>query len=188
LEEQKERSFEMVRSLINRSDRSTTTPFAPLSRVFEHFFDEPLLALMPVPGAQQHSFALDLSEDESKLIVRATLPGFSRDEVNVEVDDGILTISGEHSEERTEGGENEKFYRRERRFGSVQRRIALPVPVREEDATADLKDGVLTLRIPKVQKAPAKKIAIGEGASTGAAGSTSRMTSQPGNQPRTAPR
>ena len=173
----------MVRSLINRSDRNA--PFAPLSRVFEQFFDEPLLTLMPVQGGQQHGLALDLSEDESTVIVRATLPGFSKDEVNVEVDNGVLTISGEHSEERTEGGENEKFYRRERRFGSVQRRIALPVPVREEDAMAELKDGVLTLRIPKVQKAPAKKITISEVAS--ASGPTNRMTSQPeqrGNQPR----
>jgi hypothetical protein len=46
----------------------------------------------------------------------------------------------------------------------VQRRVALPVPVREENAQADLKDGVLTLRIPKIQKAPAKRITIGDGA------------------------
>ena len=150
----------MVRSLMHRSDRST--PFSPLSRVFEQFFDEPFLTLMPVQTQGQHGLAIDLSEDDNSVIVRATLPGFTKEEVNVEVDEGIVTISGEHNEERVEGGENEKFYRRERRFGSVQRRIALPVPVREQDAAAELKDGMLTLRLPKVQKAPAKKIVINE--------------------------
>lgn len=154
----------MVRSLMNRTNRA---PFAPLSRVFEDFFDDPFfsspaLTLMPVQRNAQQGFALDLSEDNDALIVRATLPGFTKDEVNVEIDDGVLTISGEHNEEKTEGGENERFYRRERRYGSVQRRIALPVPVRDENAQADLKDGVLTLKLPKIQKAPAKKITIGE--------------------------
>jgi HSP20 family protein len=154
----------MVRSLMNRTNRA---PLAPLSRVFENFFDDPFfsspaLTLMPVERNAQQGFALDLSEDDQALIVRATLPGFTKDEVNVEIDDGVLTISGEHNEEKTEGGENERYYRRETRFGSVQRRIALPVPVREESAQADLKDGVLTLRIPKIQKAPAKRITIGQ--------------------------
>jgi HSP20 family protein len=156
----------MVRSLMNRADRA---PLAPLSKMFEEFFDDPFfggpaLTLMPVQRADHSGFALDLSEDNESLIVRAALPGFTKDEVNVEVDDGVLTITGEHNEEKTQGGENERFYRRERRYGSVQRRIALPMPVREENAQADLKDGVLTLRIPKVQKAPARKITIGEGA------------------------
>jgi HSP20 family protein len=154
----------MVRSLLNRNDRNLA-PFAPLSRVFEQFFDEPFVTYMPVTsGGAQPGFALDLSEDDANVIVRATLPGYTKDEINVEVDEGVLTISGEHHEEHTEGALGEKFYRRERRHGSVQRRLALPMPVREDQAIAELTNGVLTLRLPKVQKAPAKKISIGESA------------------------
>src|SRR4051794_2562041 len=117
----------MVRDLMNRNrnrDEGDLAPFAPLSRVFESFFDEPFLALTPMNmGMSQGSpgFALDLSEDDQNLIVRATLPGFSKDEINVEVDEGVLTISAEHNEDKTEGREGERFYRRERRWGSVER-------------------------------------------------------------------
>jgi HSP20 family protein len=149
---------------MSRTDRNLA-PFTPLSRVFEQFFDEPFFTLMPVQtqGTQQ-SFAMDLSEDDQNVIVRATLPGFKKEEINVELDEGVLTIAGQHEEEHEEGGPNEKYYRRERRLGSVQRRIALPMAVREDEAVADLKDGVLTLKLPKVQKAPARKISIGENA------------------------
>jgi HSP20 family protein len=180
----------MVRSLMNRTNRNDLAPFAPLSRVFESFFDEPLFALTPmgmgaVGGTQQATgFALDLSEDDQNLIVRATLPGFSKEDINVEVDEGVLTISAEHNEEKTQGGEGERFYRRERRFGSVQRRIALPVPIQDEDASAELVDGVLTLRLPKVQKAPARKINIGEkqGALEHGGGRQGQQDQQPGQK------
>jgi HSP20 family protein len=181
----------MVRSLMNRNDRSLA--LTPLSRVFEQFFDEPFfggpaLTLMPVNRATQEGFALDLSENDQNLIVRATLPGFDKEDVNVEIDDGVLTISAEHNEEKTEGGENERFYRRERRFGSVQRRIQLPVPILENEAHADLSNGVLTLHLPKVQKAPARKISVGQRPATIPTQTGDATQPQGGTQPRSEPK
>jgi HSP20 family protein len=149
----------MVRDLM-RSDRGMMPSLAsPLSRVIDQFFEDPFLALAPVALTRdQGSFALDLSEDDNSFIVRATLPGFTQEDVNVEVNDGVLTISAQHDEEEDKG---ERYFRRERRWGSVQRQIVLPSPVEEDRATAELKDGVLTLRMPKVQKAPPKRINIG---------------------------
>src|SRR4051794_24363594 len=101
----------MVRTLIRRE--RPITPFAPLSRFIDQVLDEPVFSqpmFAMTPVARQGGFELDLSEDDQNLIVRATLPGFTKDEVNVELDEGVLTITGEHNEEKTEGREGERFY------------------------------------------------------------------------------
>lgn len=101
---------------------------------------------------------LDISEDEKALIVRASLPGFKKEDVDIEVHDGVLTIKGTHTEQAEATKEN--FLRRERHTRSVQRRVALPNTVEGAQVDAELKDGVLTLRLPKTPEAQPKKIAI----------------------------
>jgi HSP20 family protein len=89
------------------------------------------------------------------------MPGFRKDDVRVEVRDGVLTISAEVNEEKTqEGTGDEKFLRRERRYSSLTRSMVLPTPVHEEKATAQLKDGVLTLTLPKHEKALPRNISV----------------------------
>jgi HSP20 family protein len=148
----------MVRELMRRTEPPQGS-IAPVSRMIDQFFEDPFLALTPMAVAREMgSLPLDLSEDENNYIVRASLPGFAPDDVNVEMDENILTITATKEEEET----NERFHRRERRWGSVQRQIVLPVPVKDERLEAELNEGVLTLKLPKVQKAPPKKIHIGE--------------------------
>lgn len=143
-----------MRSIIRREP----TVERLLSSVFsDPFFEGTLPSLLN--RSEEGTLALDVSEDDANVIVRASLPGFTKDDVNIEVHDGVLTIKAEHAEEREETGE--RFYRRERQFGSVSRRVALPSAVVEDDAHAELKDGVLTLRLPKTKQATPKKIAIG---------------------------
>jgi HSP20 family protein len=149
----------MVRNLMSRTPRQSF----PLSRVFDHFFQEdPFLALAPVTlnqAAPSAMMALDLGEDEAGFTIQASLPGFRENEVQIEVYDGVLTIKAEKSqEEQNDSGTT--WHRRERRFGSVTRQIQLPEPVIEDQARAELSNGVPTLTLPKVQKAPARKIAI----------------------------
>jgi len=79
--------------------------------------------------------------------------------VDIEVHDGVLSIKAEHTEE-TES-KTERFYRKERRVGSVSRRLALPSTVVEDGIKAELKDGILTLTMQKVQKEQPRKIKIG---------------------------
>lgn len=139
-------------------------PFAAPSvgRALSHLLNDPFFAsggLMNSDAADEGALAVDVSEDESNVLVRASLPGYRKDDVEIECHDGVLTVKAEHSEEQEESGET--FYRRERRFGSTSRRVALPSAVLEDKAQADLKDGVLTVRLPKTQPRGSKKIPIG---------------------------
>jgi HSP20 family protein len=132
-----------------------------LGRLFNHLFNDPVFAEFKqlVPSVEEGTLALDVSEDDTTVFVRASLPGFKREDVNVEIHDGVLSINATHSEESEE--RTERFYRKERRSGSVSRRIALPSQVREADAQAELKDGVLSLRLPKEHKEQPRKVKIG---------------------------
>jgi HSP20 family protein len=132
-------------------------------RLFGDFFGEPW-----APGSMfkfdefdldEGSLAVDLSEDDKNIIVRASLPGFKRDDIDVEFHDGILNITATHTEEMEDT--TEKFYRKERRLGSVSRRIALPTgAATKTGAKADLVDGVLTIRVPRTKEATPSKIKV----------------------------
>jgi HSP20 family protein len=89
---------------------------------------------------------IDVIKKEGELVLRADLPGVKPDDIKVEVEDGVLTVSGEH-EEKTEE-EKERYLRRERRYGSFSRSMTLPEGVKSDDVEATTSDGVLELRIP----------------------------------------
>jgi HSP20 family protein len=103
--------------------------------------------------------AIDVVRDDGHLVVRADLPGIKPEEVKIEVEDDILTISGEH-EERTEE-KDEDYGRRERRYGSFARSMALPGGVDAKKITASTRDGVVevTVRLPKEASKEAVRIA-----------------------------
>jgi HSP20 family protein len=94
------------------------------------------------------------------LVVRADLPGLRKEDVHVEVDDGILTISGERNEESTE--DRDDYYRSERSYGQFYRAIPLPEGVDESACDARFDNGVLevTLPLPKQQEKQARRIQI----------------------------
>ena len=90
--------------------------------------------------------AIDVVREDGHLVVRADLPGVKPEEVKIEVEDDILTISGEH-EGRTE--ENDKdFVRRERRYGSFSRSMVLPTGVDAKKIKASTRDGVVEVQVP----------------------------------------
>lgn len=130
----------------------------PLERMFTSLLREPFFKL-PSAMIEEGTLPIDLSEDDRNVYVRASLPGFKRDEIEVQVQDGVLSINA-RQEETTEES-NERYYRKERRVGSVSRRIALPTSVEDTETSAELKDGVLTVRIPKSPKATPRKVKIG---------------------------
>lgn len=113
--------------------------------------------------------ALNLYERPSEYLAVALLPGVSGDGLDVSVSDGILTVAGERS--RAEDNPATAQYRRgERAFGRFERTISLPERVREDAISADFRDGVLRLTIPKAAPAPARRIAVThEGSSDDAA-------------------
>jgi HSP20 family protein len=100
----------------------------------------------------------DIYEKDGNLVVKAELPGIDRDDVHVTVENGDLVIQGErHADDEID---DENYYRMERFTGSFYRRFALPEGVDEDSITAEYKDGVLQVRIPKPsgdQERPEKK-------------------------------
>ena len=103
--------------------------------------------------------AVDVWETEKELVLSFDLPGIPEDKVAVELDDNVLTVTGER--ERTQEHTNERFYRYERRFGQFSRSVTLPAGVKEDDIKADYKDGVLEIRVPKPEEQKPKRIQIG---------------------------
>ena len=109
-------------------------------------------------GSDEGTLPLDVSEKNGDIIVKASLPGFDRKDIEVQIHDNVLTIKAEHTEMHED--KDETYYRRERRFGSVSRRVALPGVVSEKDAKAEFQDGVLKLIIPQAKEAKPKLIPI----------------------------
>ena len=109
-------------------------------------------------AAQRWVPAMDLVEAEDHFVLRADLPGLGTDDVNIEVRDNTLTISGERTAETTH--QDRGFYRVERSFGRFSRSVSLPEGVDPDAVTASFNNGVLEVRIPKPELRKPRRIAI----------------------------
>jgi HSP20 family protein len=99
--------------------------------------------------------SVDVFEEGDSIVVKAELPGMTTDQVKLSVEDDCLVIEGERKSE-TEKKEKDYYYS-ERQYGSFYRRVPLPAPVDDTKAEATMKDGVLTLKAPRREPAPAAK-------------------------------
>jgi len=133
------------------------------------FFQEPLSRLLAEPfGAELMPQALgwypsvEISETPEEYVVTAELPGLRKGDVQVEFEDGVLTISGEKQEEKKEEGR--RFHLWERSYGAFQRSFSMPTTVNQDKIGAEMTDGVLKIRLPKTAEAKAhgRRIEIGE--------------------------
>jgi len=143
-----------------------TRPFRELEtwrEAMNRFFDDEFFRgfdLAPVFGESGwQTLALDLSEDENSLKVKASLPGLNPDNVEISIQDNVLTIKGETKAE-TEQKEEGKYYLHERRYGGFHRAVRLPVEVNADAAEAVFANGVLTLTLPKAEEVKPKRITI----------------------------
>jgi HSP20 family protein len=105
--------------------------------------------------------AVDLVEREGQLVLRADLPGMDRDDVDVRIKDGVLTVSGERKYENESKGEG--YHRVERSFGRFSRSLRLPRGVDASAVSASFDRGVLEVTIPKPAQPQATKVEIGVG-------------------------
>lgn len=137
--------------------RGVDRDFGNLRRMMDRLFDDSFFH-RPFLSFDEGSLALDLYEKDNQVVVKASLPGFKKEDIDVQLHDGVLTINAKHSEETEE--KDAKFYRRERRFGSVSRRLALPGVVDDSNVNAELKDGVLTVTVPVPEQSRPKQIEI----------------------------
>ena len=109
---------------------------------------------------------VDLVEAEDHFVLKADLPGLSEDDVNVEVQDGNLTISGEREAEHE--SQERGWYRIERSFGSFNRSLTLPDGVDTDAISARFENGVLEVRIPKPEERKPRRVEISGGTGNGA--------------------
>lgn len=100
---------------------------------------------------------VDIRETESELVFAAELPGFGREDIKVTVEDGQLTIEGERKVEKQEDA---KYHLTERSYKNFYRSFLIPTSVDEGKVAANLKDGVLTLTLPKKEEAKPKQIPV----------------------------
>lgn len=139
-------------------------PFNGMRQVMDRLLDDSFFRSGPAgwPGSawslEEGTLPVDLSQADGKIKVRASLPGFKAEDIDVQVHEGVLSIKAEHDEEHESS--DERYYRRERVTGSVSRRIALPGIVHNAEVEAALEDGVLTLTLPLPEQAQPKQIEI----------------------------
>ncbi|MEQ1896452.1 MAG: Hsp20/alpha crystallin family protein [Vicinamibacterales bacterium] len=144
--------------------------FRDFDRFFEHRRGFPFVRPGKGFGEFPWSPDLELAEREHRLHVKVDLPGLKKEEISVELDDGMLTISGERTHEVEK--ERSAWTRSERTYGAFSRSIPVPDGVKGADVQATFTDGVLEVTVPLPEKRDTggSKIAIGEGsAGAGAA-------------------
>jgi HSP20 family protein len=137
--------FQQLTTLRDEIDRLFETPFSGLTEGSQPFMSG-------------WSPALDVYEDKDNLIVKAELPGMKKEEIEISLQDGVLTLSGERKENsKHEGAE---LHRSERFVGRFQRTLTLHAEVEAEKVKATYQDGVLTITLPKHEAAKPKQIQI----------------------------
>ena len=102
--------------------------------------------------------SVDVSETDGTVEVRMDLPGVKANEIEIQINNNVLTISGERKEEKEEKGRT--FHRVERRIGSFSRSLALPAAVAEDKVNAEYHEGVLKVTLPKTEQSKAHKIKV----------------------------
>jgi HSP20 family protein len=131
-----------------------------MGRLFEDFFGRRLRPFSDERWWPAKSFgipspAIDIYEEKDEIIAKAELPGMTKDEIEVNLTDGRLTIKGERKKE--EEVKEKDYYRSERAYGSFARTIELPDDVNTEKARATFKNGVLEIHLPKTEEAKKKE-------------------------------
>lgn len=102
---------------------------------------------------------VNVSEGSDELVLTAELPGVRQEDVDIDLENNVLTIRGEKREERNEGEEG-RYHLWERRYGSFQRSFTLPRTVKGDAIRATFRDGILTVHMPKAAEAKGRKISI----------------------------
>jgi len=112
-------------------------------------------------GARRWTPAMDLVETDEHFVLRADLPGMGEEDVHIELEDNVLTVSGERKAEHED--KREGFYRMERAYGSFSRSLTLPKGIDPEAVTAGFDRGVLEVRVPKPEQRKPRRISINAG-------------------------
>jgi HSP20 family protein len=137
-----------------------------MNRLFNNFFDHPAQSGRGNGTTRRWLPAMDLVETGERYVLRADLPGLSDGDVNIQLEENVLTVSGERKTERQE--QQEGYYRLERAFGSFSRSLTLPDGVNADAIEAHFDRGVLEISIPKPEQKKPRTVQINLSASADA--------------------
>ena len=137
---------------------SQLDPLSNLRAEINRLFDTPFTGLPEGEVFNTWSPALDLFEDKDHLVAQLEAPGLKKEDIDVSLHDGVLTIAGERRQEKPV--EQKQGHRTERYYGRFQRSIALPKAVDSSNVKATYNDGVLTVTLPKTEEAKPRQITI----------------------------
>jgi len=148
-------------AIVRWKDRDLLDPWSELRNIQEEI--NALFDLDRFPSAtglfdRSVSPAVDVVEGTNDITVTCELPGLEQKEIDVSITSNVLTIKGEKKNEREE--KHGKYYRKESRSGSFQRTLPLPATVDADKVGAELKDGILTITLPKKEEAKPKQIEV----------------------------
>jgi len=145
---------------IIRYNTPSLTPWSSIDRVssLRDLFSAFPLAGFGAETSSRWAPSLDVLQDGDAVTVKLELAGMKKEDFDIALEEGVLTISGNRSAE-SESNEGTGL-RRERVFGSFRRTVTLPAPVKADAVTASYTDGVLTVTLPKAEEAKPKKIEI----------------------------
>jgi HSP20 family protein len=153
-----------TKELVRVEPSKVFSHFHNMDRWFEGFFRRPF-SLFPtwwhrvrMPEIEEVSPTVDIYEENSDVVVKAELPGIKKEDIDVSLNDDILTISGEKKKE--EKVEKKDYCTIERSYGSFSRSFRLPSEVKTDKADAKFKDGVLEIKIPMTVESKKKKIKV----------------------------
>jgi HSP20 family protein len=132
-----------------------TTFRREMDRLFERFL-EPVWPEMPTMGEWEPK--IDVTEDKEAIIVKAELPGVEEKDISVSMQDDMLMIKGEKQSEKEE--KDKRYHRVERTYGAFSRAMRLPAAVDGSKATAEFKNGVVTIKLPKAPEAKGTTIPV----------------------------
>jgi len=126
-------------------------PFRDIDDMFDRVFSDAMRRWPRVSSDERRVYdwapAADVSETDDEYLIKAELPEVTKDDLNITVQEGVLTLAGERKEEKRE--DNEKLHRVERFHGTFARRFTLPDDADEQGIKAESKDGVVVIHIPK---------------------------------------
>jgi HSP20 family protein len=141
--------------------REMTNLSRAMDRMFDRFMDE---SFFDMPTMWQrgngggNSLALDVVEQDDKFVVKASVPGINPEDIEVTLNEGVLTIKGETKGDHEVKEEN--YHLRERHYGSFLRRVALPTNIDADKVEATNENGVLTLTLPKAEEVKPRRIEV----------------------------
>ncbi|KPL02355.1 MAG: hypothetical protein AMJ73_08860 [candidate division Zixibacteria bacterium SM1_73] len=127
-----------------------------MNRLFDDFFGRPVTR--PEWTEAAWCPCVDVSETKDNVIINTEIPGMSKDDVTVSIQDNVLTLSGEKKQEKEEKDAN--YHRVERSYGSFSRSFTLPTSVQPDKVKATYKDGILRITLPKSEEVKPKQIPI----------------------------